>query len=157
MDVLYGVPEIRQPISVSKLKMKTTFNRLGMEMRARLGKIKWFEMIKTWFTTWYGFIYFSTEKGRSYLENLVKMSDTLVIDGKINTVISGTISQRKALQELLDAMETEGEILYGLHVSGAAIMSCYVRNLEDDHIHFVDGSEGGYTKAAGMLKKKLRK
>ena len=33
-------------------------------------------------------------------------------------------------------------------------MSCYVRNLNEEHIHFVDGAEGGYTKAAGMLKRK---
>ena len=34
-------------------------------------------------------------------------------------------------------------------------MSCYVRNMNENHIHFVDGSEGGYTKAAGMLKRKF--
>jgi len=27
--------------------------------------------------------------------------------------------------------------------------------MDEQHIHFVDGSEGGYTMAAGMLKKKL--
>lgn len=84
------------------------------------------------------------------------MSDTLVIDGKINTVITGTAAQRASLQELLDGMEAAGEIVYGLHVSGASIMSCYVRNLHDDHIHFVDGSGGGYTQAARMLKSKLK-
>ena len=34
-------------------------------------------------------------------------------------------------------------------------MSCYVRNMNDKHVHFVDGAEGGYTKAAGVLKKKI--
>ena len=156
MDALYGVPEKRQPISVAKLRLKTTFNRLGAEMRLRLGRIKWLELIRTWLTALYGYFYFSTKKGKKYLENLVEMSDTLVIDGKINTVISGTVVQRQALQQLLDAMESEGEIIYGLHISNASIMSCYVRNLEDGHIHFVDGSEGGYTKAAIVLKEKLR-
>jgi hypothetical protein len=33
-------------------------------------------------------------------------------------------------------------------------MSCYVRNLNDRHIHFIDGAEGGYTKAAGVIKQK---
>jgi hypothetical protein len=27
--------------------------------------------------------------------------------------------------------------------------------MNEDHIHFVDGAEGGYTKAAGMLKRKI--
>ncbi|AWH83897.1 DUF3095 domain-containing protein [Flavobacterium album] len=155
MDALYGPPDKRQPISVGKLKLKTTFGRLGNEMRARLGGIKWFRLLSTWLITLYGFFWFSTERGKNYLKSLVEMSDTLVIDGKINTVITGSAKQREALQKLLDAMESDGEIFYGLHVSSASIMSCYVRNLEDGHIHFVDGSEGGYTQAAKMLKGKL--
>jgi len=157
MDELYGAPDIRQPISVSRLKLKTTFSRLGTEMRVRLGRIKWFELVRTWVLSLYGYIYFSTKKGKSYLESLVEMSDTLVIDGRINTVITGSASQRVSLQKLLDSMEQDDEILYGLHISGASVMSCYVRDLKDDHIHFVDGSEGGYTKAAKMLKAKLNK
>ena len=82
------------------------------------------------------------------------MSDTLVIDGKINTVISGTSRQREELKAELDKLEKAGDINYGLYVSKESVMSCYVRNLNEDHIHFVDGAEGGYTKAAGMLKRK---
>lgn len=156
MDDLYGLPDKRQPISVDKLKLKTTFSRLGTEMRVRLGRIEMFELIKTWFTSFYGYIYFSTKKGKTYLRSLVEMSDTLVIDGRINTVITGTTAQRAALVKLLDTMEANGEIVYGLHVSGASVMSCYVRNLDDGHIHFVDGSDGGYTQAAKMLKGKLK-
>ncbi|MCW4470795.1 DUF3095 domain-containing protein [Flavobacterium sp. MFBS3-15] len=156
MDELYGLPEKRQPISVGKLRLKTTFSRLGTEMRARLGSIKWLELLRTWLVALYGYFWFTTKSGKKYLKSLVEMSDTLVIDGKINTVITGNTAQRKALQKLLDEMEATGEIIYGLHTSGASVMSCYVRNLEDGHIHFVDGSEGGYTQAARMLKGKLR-
>jgi hypothetical protein len=156
MDELYGTPEKRQPISVAKLKFKSTFSKLGVEMRARLGKIKWFELVRTWFLSLYGHIYFSTRSGKKYLKSMVEMSDTLVIDGKINTVISGTAKQRIALQKLLDAMENDGEILYGLNISGASVMSCYVRNLDDGHIHFVDGADGGYTMAAKVLKAKIK-
>lgn len=157
MDSLYGAPEKRQPISIAKLKLKSTFNKLGTEMRARLGKIHVLELLKTWIVTLYGYVYFRTKKGRQYLKSLVEMSDTLVVDGKINTVISGSIAQRKALQEMLDDMEAKGEIFYGIHTSGASIMSCYVRDNEDGHIHFVDGSDGGYTQAAKMLKAKFQK
>lgn len=155
IDELYGPPRNRQPISVKQLRLKTTFSSLGEEMRFRLGQIKWWELVKTWLTTLYGYIYFRTQSGKKYLKSLVDMSDTLVIDGKINTVISGTIMQRKALENALSQLEREGAIKYGLHISSASIMSCYVRDLEDGHIHFVDGSEGGYTQAAKMLKEKL--
>jgi len=33
-------------------------------------------------------------------------------------------------------------------------MSCYVRNLNERHVHFVDGAEGGYTNAARVIKQK---
>jgi len=156
LDQIYGTPEKRQPISVSKLIFRTSFNSLGKEMKHRLGKIKFFELIKSWFINIYGYIYFRTESGKNYLKQLVAMSDTLVMDGRINTVITGTAQQRLALQKALDALEYKHEILYALYVSGQSVMSCYVRDLEDDHIHFVDGAEGGYTQAAGVLKQKIR-
>ena len=146
MDDLYGPPQKRQPISVSKLVFNTTFAKIRDEMRAKFGKIKWIELFKDWAINWYGYIYFRTRSGKSYLRSLVEMADTLVIDGKINTVISGTAKQRQALQKVLDKLEADGKLVYGLHISRAAVMSCYVRDLKDGHIHFVDGSEGGYTR-----------
>ncbi|AWI25567.1 DUF3095 domain-containing protein [Flavobacterium pallidum] len=157
IDELYGDPEKRQPISIAKLRLKTTFNRLGMEMRLRIGRIKIIELIQHWIFTGFIYFYFKTRNGKKYLKSLVEMSDTLVMDGKINTVISGTRKQRESLQELLDHMEANNEIVYGMHLSNASIMSCYVRDVKDDHIHFVDGSDGGYTQAARMLKEKLGK
>ncbi|PWK77961.1 Protein of unknown function (DUF3095) [Mucilaginibacter oryzae] len=155
IDEIYGTPEKRQPISVLQLKQNSTFARLGKEMKARLGEIKILELLKEWLIMLYSHIYFNTSDGKKYLKRLVEMSDTLVIDGKINTVISGTSEQRKRLHHLLVKMENEGKLYFGFHVSRESVMSCYVRDLEDGHIHFVDGSEGGYTKAAGFIKKKL--
>ncbi|MDN3581353.1 DUF3095 family protein [Mucilaginibacter flavus] len=155
IDRIYGDTKKRQPISVPKLKLKTTFNRLEKAMRERISKSMVVEMLKHWATMLITYIYLRTKKGKKYLDKLVEMSDTLVIDGKINTVITGSPNQRKELQEVLSKMEDEGQIYYGFHVSSESVMSCYVRDLEDDHIHFVDGAEGGYTKAAGFIKQKL--
>ncbi|NMH26902.1 DUF3095 domain-containing protein [Flavobacterium silvaticum] len=156
LDSLYGSHATRQPISVDRLKFQSTFMRIGNEMRLRFGKIKWIALIRSWFFSLYVKFYFTTNKGQDYLKSLVEMSDTLVIDGKINTVISGNASQRRELEKLLGQMEAEHQIFYGWHISNASIMSCYVRDQKDGHIHFVDGSEGGYTKAAQMLKQKIR-
>lgn len=157
IDELYGKPEKRQPISVAKLRLNSSFRRLGAEMRVRIGTVKKFELLREWLRTMYVRYYFKTTSGKDYLNTLVEMSDTLIIDGRLNTIISGHYTKRPALKLFLDDMELHGEIFYGMHVSAAAVMSCYVRNLEGDHVHFVDGSEGGYTKAAIMLKEKLRK
>ncbi len=41
-----------------------------------------------------------------------------------------------------------------MHITNDSIMSCYIENKEEKHIHFVDGTEGGYTSAAIMFKLK---
>jgi hypothetical protein len=154
IDAIYGEPQTRTPISIGKLKLKATLAKIGVEMRARMGGFRPFYLVTNWIKTSLGYFYFKTKKGKVYLHNLVNMSDTLVIDGKINTVISGTTQQRELLETALSKIEREGEILYGLYVSKESVMSCYVRNMNHKHIHFVDGAEGGYTKAAGVIKQK---
>jgi len=155
IDEIYGGPMDRQPISVTRLRMNTSYNRLKTEVLAKFGRFRLLRSFRAMIATIMGVIFFRTNRGRQYLQQLVEMSDTLVLDGRINTVISGTVAQRLKLEESLNAMEAENEIFYGLHISKASIMSCYVRNMDNAHIHFVDGSEGGYTEAARVLKKKL--
>jgi hypothetical protein len=155
LDLIYGAPSNRRPISATKLKLLTTMARMKLEMRTRLGGNHPVYLAKCWLQGMAGYFYFRTKKGKTYLKQLVELSDTLVIDGRINTVIAGTKEQRVRLERALDEIETAGEILYGLFVSSESIMSCYVRNMNDEHVHFVDGAEGGYTRAAGILKKKI--
>jgi hypothetical protein len=114
IDEIYGPPRKRQPISVAQLKLKTTFSNLGVEMQYRLKQIKWFKLITNWLTTVFAYFYFWTRRGRKYLKSLVEMADTLVIDGKINTVISGTIKQREELQQALNELEQEGALFPSL-------------------------------------------
>jgi hypothetical protein len=133
-----------------------TIQKLALEMRTRFGKYKPLYLAKVWMTSLMAPYYFKTKSGKNYLDQLVDMSDTLIIDGKINTVISGSIQQREKLLAVLDSLEKEGDILYGFYVSEESVLSCYVRSLDESHIHFVDGAKGGYTQAAGMLKKKVR-
>jgi len=155
LDEIYGEPETRKPISVPMLKLKATLEKISQEMRIKFGGSRPFYLLHKWITTLLGPFYFQTKQGKKYLLALVDLSDTLVIDGKINTVISGTSQQREQLVKSLNELEQSGYISYGLFVSKESVMSCYVRNMNESHIHFVDGAEGGYTKAAGMLKRKL--
>lgn len=48
------------------------------------------------------------------------------------------------------------ELLYGMHVSNHAVMTCLVTSTDNEHVHFVDGGDGGYTKAATQLKAQLK-
>jgi len=156
IEAIYGPLEKRQPITLPKLRMTTTFDKFGIELRAINGQVNPMRLLRMWFKSFMGYFYFKTATGRKYLRSMIEMSDTLVIDGKINTVISGTEAQRLQLQRVLDLLERKGSLFYGLYVSRESVMSCYVRNMDDGHIHFVDGGEGGYTKAAGLMKLKLQ-
>jgi hypothetical protein len=155
MEDVYGAFDKRQPISEMALRLKSTFKQLKTAVDKPYGKKKWKTYLSTALNTFYCRLYFKTHGGKAHLKRIVQMSDTLVIDGRINTVISGTIGQRTALVQYLDELEQSGLIVYGSHISSASVMSCYVRDAEYGHVHFVDGAEGGYTQAATILKRKV--
>ncbi|MEL6256118.1 MAG: DUF3095 family protein [Bacteroidota bacterium] len=157
VENIFGNQGSRNPISVQKLRLDASLARIRTEMRVKLGESNFAYLLENWLRTLIGEFYFRFNKGgKMYLDNLVKLSDTLVIDGRINTVISGTVEQRNLLIHKLDQIEQKGDILYGIHSSPESIMSCYVTDREEKHIHFVDGSGGGYTQAAKMLKRKIK-
>ena len=156
IDEVYGLPTARNPITVPKLKLKASLAQLATEIKVKHGTLMRWQQITGWLQTLLGHYYLKfNQQGRYYTNKLVEMSETLVIDGRINTVISGTREQRQHLIERLDELESKEEVIFGWHVSNSSIMSCYVRDRIDKHVHFVDGAGGGYTKAASMLKNKL--
>lgn len=58
-----------------------------------------------------------------------------------------------AVKAYLEDRRANGAFKYGLHISDHAVMTCLVISPEHgQHVHFVDGGDGGYTKAATQLK-----
>lgn len=156
IEDIYGSYEDRRPISVEGLKLTASLDRFKAENELKFGESSTKRMAKSIAGYALGKVYLKRASGKNYLKNLVELSDTLVLNGMLNTVISGTETQRLRLKEKLDEFEQAGEIIYGTNICSESIMSCYVQDRKDNHIHFIDGSEGGYTAAATMLKKKLK-
>src|SRR5262245_7206875 len=157
IDTIDGSLANRSPVSLPRLKLEPTLAKIRTEMRVRLGRFDLGYIVANWFLTRIGGIYFAfTREGAAYLKNVVQWSDTLMIDGRINTIMSGKVTQRNALIEFLDRLEGQGIIRYGMQVCTASVMTCYVRNRRDQHIHFVDGLGGDFTPAATMLNTKMR-
>ncbi len=153
---VFGDLEERIPISIANLRLDTTLSKIKREMFAAIGRYSYRYLIRAWFITTLGKLYFKYSKnGRSYLEKTKELSDTIMIDGMINTIISGTQEQLNSFRKFLDAHEGGGNLAYGLHITDASVMSCYVEDRRNKHIHFVDGAKGGYTHAAEMLKSKM--
>ncbi|MEM9107941.1 MAG: DUF3095 family protein [Pseudomonadota bacterium] len=61
-----------------------------------------------------------------------------------------TIAQ---LKTALEKAEADGVIRHGLHVQDEALITCVVpSSFDQDHMHFIDGSGGGYAAAAKQMR-----
>ena len=90
-----------------------------------------------------------------YIGDMIDNSDFRKFDGMLRMVIDGSDAQYRALRAELDALHREGRLVFGLHPSREALLTCIVFSHDGNHLHFVDGSDGGYAVAAGELKRQL--
>lgn len=93
----------------------------------------------------------STAAGR-YVAALAANTGHLKLDDVLRAVLDLTEAEADAQQTLLETLAQRGAIAYGLHTSDHALMTCFIRS-HSDHLHFVDGGDGGLTQAARRLKR----
>lgn len=97
---------------------------------------------------------FSSKK---YANSMGRHSDYRKFDDMLRMVIDCSKEQADQLQSELESMRQQGEIFYGLHLADESLMTCFFHGPgEGQHIHFVDGNDGGYAMAAKQLKNQLR-
>ena len=126
-------------------------------MKIRLTSTSWMYFFKSWLKTNFGRIYLNlTSSGKQYLSQIEQLSHTFMLDGMINTVFTAEQKSIDRFIAYLDEMERDKKLIYGIHVTHASVMSCYVLDRRTTHSHFVDGTEGGYTSAAKMFKIKKK-
>ncbi|ARA93979.1 hypothetical protein AWN76_012990 [Rhodothermaceae bacterium RA] len=97
-----------------------------------------------------------TTRWRDYLRLISATTDHRKFDEMLRLVMTGTPAQREALEHYLTDREAQGVLTYGLHVSDGVVMTCLVYERMGRQVHFVDGADGGYTRAAQHLKARLR-
>lgn len=90
-----------------------------------------------------------------------ELAENSVDFARAGTVLSLTFdcpADRIAMvTSFLDRRAAGGDLQYGMHISDHAVMTCFVTSTVDNqHVHFIDGGDGGYTAAATQLKGKLR-
>jgi DUF3095 family protein len=91
-----------------------------------------------------------------YIDEMVENSDFRKFDGMLRMVIDGSEAQYRDLRDYLDGEHRHGRLVYGMHRSREALMTCIVFSYNGYHLHFVDGSDGGYAIAARDLKARLK-
>jgi hypothetical protein len=109
----------------------------------------WFLMkfgLKTEFTDW------SLYKG-----TLMKNTDVRKFNDVYRQILAGKPAQREALDAWLAERYAMRELVYGLHVTNRAHMTCLVFNYSGKHLHFIDGADGGLFLAAKQFKERAAK
>ncbi|MCM0044558.1 MAG: DUF3095 domain-containing protein [Burkholderiaceae bacterium] len=83
----------------------------------------------------------------TYIDSLCRNNDHLKLDDCLRMVIDVSHAQRARIESLLERYRLTHGAQWGTHFSASSIFTCMVRSPQD-HLHFVDGNDGGYTAAA---------
>lgn len=89
-----------------------------------------------------------------YMNQLSQNTDYLKIDDHLRMIIDVSLAQKEKIHEILNRLQIEKGVFSGTYFSSQALMTCFVQ-AGSKHVHFVDGSDGGYALAAKDLKEKL--
>lgn len=165
IESTYGSEDSFHPIRENDLQMTANPLLLGVEWKLRTQPPTFIKKLKHTFMMIFqlvtGLYLMKFKKKTSatdwgdYKPDLVRHADYKKFGDGLRFVASGTIEQRMALTQFLDEQFSQRKLAYGVHSSFAAMVTCYVRNYQSNHIHFVDGTDGGYAKASQELKNRL--
>jgi len=91
-----------------------------------------------------------------YREELRQNSDYRRFDDMLRLLIDCSPAQAEQIERWLHRRAERGELHYGTHRADRGLMTCVIFDLaQSEHIHFVDGAEGGFSLAAQQLKQRL--
>lgn len=155
-----------RPVSAAQLDVSLSPLPLRGEVSVRTAGQKFFQRLKYWahitVMTWVGWYCFRFGKkagsfdGRTYKNETASNTDFMKFENALKIVMDVSAAQKDLLLAYLEEMHSAKKIFYGVHVAGSAVITCLVFNYEQDHSHFVDGADGGYTLAAKQLKQQMR-
>lgn len=92
-----------------------------------------------------------------YRRSMRTHSDHRKFDDMLRMVLDCSAQQLADLRDYLEQAYQAGELYYGLHESDSSLMTCLVQGMADgEHLHFIDGSDGGYAMAAKQLKEQFQ-
>ena len=152
------------PVRTEHMNVKSVFTILRSHKSHKYFNrellIKLYFSIKIRLTRWLPFKFLGTNKdGRlaQYIPTMRTHADYRKFDDVLRMVLDCTEEQIQNIEQYLESKYNEGQLFYGLYRSNTALMTCYVQTLDPgQHIHFIDGGDGGYAMAAKQLKAQLK-
>lgn len=93
----------------------------------------------------------------AYANSIPSHCDYRKFDDTLRMVVDLDLGQVDRLRACLEGLRQRGRIHYGLHESADTLVTCFVKGTgEGEHIHFVDGGDGGYAMAAKQMKAQIK-
>ena len=161
---IYGDEDACHPVSVPALAMTLKSDRLADELGVRTGKAagfdRWRRLMRTRAIVLLGKVLmrFGIHTGETdwsqYKATLARNSDVRKFSDVYRQILAGTEAQRLALDAWLQQQFKRRQLLYGLHVTDRAHMTCLVFDYSGRHLHFIDGADGGLFLAAKAFKER---
>ena len=93
-----------------------------------------------------------------YREQTALNSDFRKFGDGLHMTVDCSEETARRIEALLGEAQAAGAVRFGAFGQAAALMTCIVPSpLADDHLHFIDGAQGGYAEAARQLKATARR
>lgn len=151
------------PASVQSMRFRWPPRGLGLEARATAGHqtfLRRYLAVLASSLIQFGCERFDRQAGPYnapvYRDELRSNTDFRKYDGILRIVLDVSESQASLIEQYLEHEHDAGRLVYGVHVADTALMTCLVFSLEQsEHVHFIDGSDGGYARAAQDFKSRL--
>lgn len=161
-NFLGGSLESVNPVNTDLMKYDSLADTIRQETRfhARPGGWSWwkrmieiFACILVFKKGWHPLVFDPVK----YKHSMRVHADHRKFDDMLRLIIDCTHEQAQGIRQMLHAAHQNGEICFGMHESPTALMTCYVQDVKDgQHVHFIDGGDGGYAMAAKELKAQLK-
>lgn len=91
-----------------------------------------------------------------YKPDFIRNADFRKFSDGLKLVLSGTVEQRRKLRAYLKQQHEAGKLFFGTHSSPASMTTCFVTDYQGKHVHFIDGTDGGYASASVELKDQMK-
>lgn len=159
--IVEKTPEASRPVPGRGLRLKWPPQGVDLEARAarRAGESIRLRKAKVLAFTLLAFVImrFGIRVGRfipqKYERELVENSDFRKFDDSLRMVLDCTPELADEIESYLKAAAADGVVRYGTHRQEAAMMTCFAPSpANPNHVHFIDGADGGYALAAAVMK-----
>jgi len=164
---VYGEDDACHPVWSPNLSFSLDSMRLANEVGVRAAGQgpfgQWLYLMKTrlivilgWFLMRFNIKTKNADWGR-YKQVLARNADVRKVNDCFRQILAGNAAQREALTAWLEERYAGGELVFGMHVTDRAQMTCLVFDYSGRHLHFIDGADGGLFMAAKDLKERTAK